>query len=155
MPSLITYRKATDSITTHTLRLPQPEKQGEQAGQELCTLSDGRTVVALFDGYTLPADQPAAIRASIEVLPEPLPDDLRAEIRQASPHMRLIATRLIERIRAKYTQDDERFLTRIACGQALGTRTMTPDEQAMIADYQATAESARAWARAEREKLGV
>ena len=69
--------------------------------------------------------------------------------------MRLIATRLIERIRAKYSQDDEQFLTRIACGQALGTYTMTPGEQAMIADYQATAEAARAWARVEREKFGA
>ena len=69
--------------------------------------------------------------------------------------MRLIARRLIERIRAKYSQDDEQFLTRIACGQALGTYTMTPDEQAMIADYQATAEAARAWARVEREKFGA
>jgi hypothetical protein len=154
MTSLIAYRKHIDAIHTREITLPSGDGQ-DRGGQELCTLPDGRTVVALFDGHELPKDQHATIRASIEVLPTPLPDDLRAEIRQASPHMRLIATRLIERIRAKYTQDDEQFLTRIACGQALGTYTMTPDEQAMIADYQATAEAARAWARAEREKLGV
>jgi hypothetical protein len=154
MTSLIAYRKHIDAIHTREITLPSGEGQ-DRGGQELCTLPDGRTVVALFDGHELPNDQHATIRASIEVLPSPLPDDLKAAIREASPHMRLIARRLIERIRAKYSQDDEQFLTRIACGQALGTYTMTPDEQAMIADYQATAESARAWARAEREKLGV
>jgi hypothetical protein len=154
MTSLIAYRKHIDAIHTCEITLPSGDGQ-DRGGQELCTLPDGRTVVALFDGHELPKNQHETIRASIEVLPTPLPDDLRAEIRQASPHMRLIATRLIERIRAKYTQDDEQFLTRIACGQALGTYTMTAAEQAMIADYQATAEAARAWARAEREKLGV
>jgi len=125
------------------------------AGQELCHLPDGRTVAVIFDGHTLPANQPAAIAASIELLPSPLPPELRAQILEASPHCRLIAKRLIERIRAKYTQDDEQFLTRIAVGKALGTYTMPPHEAKMVIDYQQTAEAARAWAKAERAKLGL
>lgn len=154
MPTLYAYRKASDDVTTHTLRLPQPEP-GQQAGQELATLADGRTVVTLFDGYTLPADQPEQIKASIETLPSPLPDVLKAEIREASPHARLIAQRLVERIQAKYTRDDETYFTRIACGQALGTYEMSASEVQKIAEYQATAEAARAWAKAERTKLGI
>jgi hypothetical protein len=154
MPSLYAYRIVIDSVTTHALRLPTTEA-GQMAGQELCHLPDGRTVAVVFDGHTLPADQPAAIAASIELLPSPLPPELRAQIREASPHCRLIAKRLVERIRAKYSQDDEQYLTRIACGKALGTYTFLPGEEDMIADYQATAEAARAWAKAERAKLGV
>jgi hypothetical protein len=153
MPSLFAYRKVTDAITTHSLRLP--EKQGEQTGQELCTLADGRTVVTIFDGHTLPTQQPSAIAASVEALPSPLPDALRAEIRAASPHARLIAQRLVDRIRSKYTTDDETYFARIGVGQALGTYTMTPGEVQVIAQYQATAEAARAWAKAERDKLGI
>ena len=68
MTSLIAFRRVVTPIYTHTLRLPDT-LQGQQAGQELATLPDGRTVVALFEGFTLPANQPAEIAASIEVLP--------------------------------------------------------------------------------------
>ena len=37
MPSLIAYRKVSDAITTHQLKLPTPEKHGTQTGQELAT----------------------------------------------------------------------------------------------------------------------
>jgi hypothetical protein len=117
--------------------------------------ADGRTVVTIFDGHTLPTQQPSAIAASVEALPSPLPDALRAEIRAASPHARLIAQRLVDRIRSKYTTDDETYFARIGVGQALGTYTMTPGEVQVIAQYQATAEAARAWAKAERDKLGI
>ena len=63
MPSLYAYRKVIDTVTTHMLRLPDAA-QGDQSGQELATLADGRTVVVIFDGYLLPSDQPAAIASS-------------------------------------------------------------------------------------------
>ena len=44
------------------MKLPTAQAS-QQAGQELATLPDGRTVVVLFDGFTLPTDQPAAIAA--------------------------------------------------------------------------------------------
>jgi hypothetical protein len=154
MPTLYAYRKASDAITTHTLRLPMPA-QGEQAGQELATLADGRTIVVLFDGHDLPADQPAPIKSSIEPLPSPLPDALREEIRAASPHIQLINRRLVERIRAQYSTDDEAYFSRITIGTLLKSYTMTAGEQAAIAAYQATAEAARVWAKAERAKLGL
>ncbi len=155
MPTLFAYQKVTDAITTHTLRLPEEKNISEPAGQELATLADGRTIVCLFDGHELPTDQPAAIQGSIEPLPSPLPDAMREEIRAASPHIQLINSRLIERIRAKYSPDDEAYFSRITIGTLLRTYTMTAGEQAAVAAYQATAEDARAWAKGERAKLGL
>ena len=155
MPSLISYRKVTDAITTHTLRLPTPEKMGDAAGQEIATLEDGRTIVVLPDGATLPTDQPAEIKDSIEVLPTPLPDALKDQIREASPHVRLINTRMQDRIRARYSAEDEMKFSRIGTGQALGMYKMSDAEKAAMADFGAYLEEQRQWAKAERAKLGV
>jgi hypothetical protein len=155
MPSLIAYHKATDAITTHTLRLPLPEKMGDAAGQEIATLEDGRTIVTLPDGATLPTDQPAEIKASIEVLPTPLPDALKEQIREASPHVRLINTRMQDRIRARYSAEDEMKFSRIGTGQALGMYKMTDAEKAALVTFGTYLEEQRQWAKAERAKLGV
>ena len=155
MPSLIAYRKATDAITTHALRLPLSEKQGEATGQEIATLEDGRTIVVLFDGHKLPADQPAQIADSIEVLPTPLPAELKAQIRDASPHVRLINTRMQDRIRARYSQEDELKFSRIGTGQALGLYVMTDKELTALKDFGVYLEECRQWAATERAKLGV
>lgn len=151
---MIAYRKVIDSVTTHTLRLPEPAP-GAQAAQELATLADGRTVVALFDGYTLPADQPEAIAASIEVLPAPLPDLLKEDIKAASPHVALIARRMIEQIRASYTQDDEMYLARIGVGAALGMYQPSSNEMQELTVFGEFVEGVRQWGRAERARLGL
>lgn len=155
MPTLIAYRKQTDSVTTHTLRLPQPEKMGDASGQEIATLEDGRTIVVLPDGVTLPADQPAQIRASIETLPTPLPDALKEQIREASPHVCLINTRMQERIRARYSQEDELKFSRIGTGQALGIYKMSEAEKTALIEFGTYLEECRQWAKGERAKLGV
>jgi len=142
MPVLFSYTKKTDSVTTHTLRLPQPEDQGQQAGQELATLADGRTVVVLFDGYTLPANQPAAIASSIEQLPAPLPDALKNDICAASPHVRLINDRVVQKIRDAYSAEQEVALLRSQPSDAYRA-------------YNAFVESCRAWGATEKSKLGL
>jgi hypothetical protein len=139
MTSLIAYRRVSDAITTHYLRLPNAP-QGQQAGQELCTLADGRTVVALFDGHVLPTDQPAAIAKSIEGLT--LNDALRAEIKAASPAVQLINTRVQAAIAERYSMADEIKLLRTA-----------PSPEALA--YNAYAEECRAWGRTEKAKLGL
>lgn len=151
---MIAYRKHIDSITTHYLRVPEGTA-GSPASQELATLADGRTVVAVFDGHNLPTDQPAAIAASVEVLPSPLPDALREEIKAASPMVRLINARMIDKIRAEYSIDDEMFFARIGVGAATGMYTPTPGELADMAAFGAFVESVRQWGRAERAKLGL
>lgn len=151
---MIAYRRVIDAVTTHSLRLPEAE-QGQQAGQELATLPDGRTIVALFDGYTLPAEQPAEIAASIEVLPSPLPEVLKAQIKAASPHVALIAQRMIAMIRASYSLDDEMYFARIGVGAANGMYTPTSDELQELTVFGEFVESVRQLGRAERAKLGL
>jgi hypothetical protein len=154
MTSLIAYRRVIDSVTTHSLRLPDAP-QGAQAAQELATLADGRTVVALFDGFTLPTNQPAQIAASIEVLPTPLPDLLREQIKAASPMVRLIGQRMIDQIRASYTIDDEMYFARIGVGAATGLYTPTSDEMQALTVFGEFVEGMRQWGRDERAKLGL
>lgn len=138
---MIAYRKHIDSMYTRELRLPE-SAIGQRAGQELALLADGRTVVALDDGHDLPADQHDEIKASIEVLPTPLPADLRNAIRAASPQVRLIDQRVVEQIRARYSVDDEIKLLRIA-----------PSDETSA--WNAFVEDCRAWGRAEKAKLGL
>lgn len=141
MPSLIAYRKFIDTMHTRELRLPNDSSM-RLAGQELCTLADGRTVVVLEDGSELPAYQPAEIKDSIEQLPTPLPTDLRDAIRDASPHVQLINERVRSAIGERYSMADEIKLLRTA---------PSPEMEA----YNAYAEECRAWGRAEKAKLGL
>lgn len=141
MLTFVAYRKHIDAITTHYLALPEAPS-GEQAAQELATLPDGRTVVVLFDGHALPAQQPQAIAASVETLPTPLPDDLRDAIKAASPHVRLINTRVQDAIAQRYSTADEIKLLRTA-------------PSAEMDAYNAYTEECRAWGRSEKAKLGL
>lgn len=154
MLSFVAYRKSVSSITTHYLALPEAPS-GEQAAQELATLPDGRTVVVLFDGYTLPATQPPEIAATIEHLPSPLPDDLKAQVKAASPHVALTYSRTQDLIRSKYSADDEAYYARIGVGVALGVYTFEPGEQAELMEFAAFVEAARTWGRGERAKWGL
>ncbi len=141
MPSLHAYRKLITAINTFEIRLPE-SAPGQRQGQEIATLADGRTIVCLDDGATLPAEQPAQIAASIEALPSPLPAELRAQIMDASPHARLINQRVVEKIRAQYSVDDEIKMLRIA-------------PSAETTAWNDHVEACRAWGRAERAKLGL
>lgn len=149
---MIAYRKVIDAVTTHSLRLPDAP-QGQQSGQELATLADGRTVVVLFDGFTLPTDQPAEIKSSIEVL-TPTAAEL-AEIKSASPQVQLIYKRVEDKIREVYSASDEAKFARIGVGAALGAYTFTPGEQAELLSFGAHCEACRQWGRDERAKLGL
>ena len=110
-------------------------------------------MVALFDGFTLPANQHAEIVASIE--PLDLTDALREEIKAISPHVRLIAQRMQDQIRAMYSGEDEMYFARIGTGAALGMYTFEPGETEALTVYGAHVEAVRQWGRAERAKLGL
>ena len=143
MPSLYSYLRVIDAVTTHSLRLPEPaagQASGQTNSQELATLPDGRTIVAVSG--TLPANQPSAIAASLQALPTPLPDDLRRAICAASPQVRLINNRVQLAIAERYSMADEIKLLRTA-----------PSAEAVA--YNAYAEDCRAWGRAEKAKLGL
>ena len=158
MPTLYTYTKLIDAITTHQLRLPytrDPASGLRASGQEIAMLPDGRTVVALDDGAELPADQPEAIAHTVKQLPTPLPAELRDQIRGASPQCRYIDSQMKEQIRARYAIDDEMYLARIGVGTALGTYTPSESELQALAEYQTFVEGVREWGRAQRAALGL
>jgi hypothetical protein len=100
MTSIIKYQKITDEYTTHQLREPDYE-DGADRCTELATI-DGVTYVAVPDTVTLPA-QPS----QITVTPVTVTTALRDQIKAASPHVKLINDRVVEKIREKYSAEDE------------------------------------------------
>lgn len=154
MPSLIAYRKAITRETTIALRLPLDATQGQATPHELATLPDGRTVVMLPDGLTLPADQPAEVASTIEHL-TPLPADVREQIKAASPHVALIAERMIAMIRDAYSIDDEMYFARIGVGAATGMYTPSAGEMADMQAFGEFVEGVRQWGRQQRAELGL
>ncbi len=149
MTSIVRYQTASDAYTTY--RLHEPD--GEPRCTELCTLDDGYTYVHVPDGVTLPDDQPEPIAASIETVT--LTAELREQIKAASPHARLIAQRVIDRIRERYSVDDELFFARIMIGAQAGLYTLEAAEMAEVEAFKTWVEDAREWGRNERAALGL
>lgn len=96
-------------------------------------------------------DQPDQITLEEVILDQTLLD----QIKKASPHVQLSYKRLQDRIRSKYSIDDEQYFTRISIGALNGTYEMLPDEPALIAEYQAWIEESREIARLERIGWGL
>lgn len=120
---------------------------------ELCTLDDGYTYVSVPDGVTLPQEQPASVAASLE--PVTLADALREQIKAASPHTQLIARRVVDRIRERYSVDDELYFARIMIGSQSGLYTLEPGEMDEVTTFKTWVEAARQWGRDQRAALGL
>ena len=150
MTSIVSYQKVITPVTTHTLKVPDNTGVDDAARcTELATVGDV-TYVASPDGVTLP-EQPS----QITVTPVTLTDDLKAQIRDASPHCKLISERMIQKIRAKYTIDDEMFFARIGVGAALNLYTPSAGEHADMEAFGVFVEGVRQWGRAQRAALGL
>lgn len=145
MNYIVSYQKASDEYTTYELNAPD-------GSTELCTI-DGITYVSVPEGEALPDDQPQQIADSITtpVMTQALIESIKA----ASPHVQLIAQRMIDRIRERYSVDDELFFARIAGGASLGRYDITPGEQLELDDYQQHVEATRQWGRDQRAALGL
>jgi len=118
---------------------------------ELCTIGSD-TYVHWPDEIEL-LEQPIEISESVETVT--LTPELMAEIKALSPHVQLSYERLQNRIRSKYSIEDEQAYTRFSIGALAGTYTMKPHEPAEIAEYQAWVEESREIARLERVALGL
>lgn len=147
MATIVRYIKVHDAYTTHTLITPT-----DAGCQELCTLDDGYTYVSVPTGVTLPEQIPEIAATLVTVT---MTDPLREAIKAASTHCQLIAERVIEQIRTKYTVDDELYIARIAVGALQGSYTLQPGEAELIATYQADIEASREWGRQQRAELGL
>jgi len=102
------------------------------------------------DGVTLPAQPPEITLEPVTLTPE-----LREQIKAASVHLAFIAERMIQKIRAAYSIDDEMYFARIGVGAATGMYTPTANELADMQTFGAHVEAVRQWGRAERAKLGL
>lgn len=116
---------------------------------ELCEL-DGVTFVAVPVGVTLPY-QPTEITLELVTVTPTLRDQIKA----ASVHCTLIAERMEQRIRERYSLSDEAYFARIGVGAALGSYTFGAGEMEAMMAFGAHVESARQWGRDERVKLGL
>lgn len=101
-------------------------------------------------GLTLPA-QPL----ELTITPVLLTDALKEQIKAASPHVALVSERMVQKIRSKFTIDDEMFFARIGVGAALGMYAPTGPEQVAMQDFGAFVEGVRQWGRDERAKMGL
>ena len=152
MATIISYKKTSDVYTTYELHTP--DAQGDEADifcTELGTL-DGLTYVSVPDGVVLPEQLPqvAATLQTVTLTPE-----LRAQLKAISPHCALIAERMVQTIRARYSIDDEMFFARIGVGAAAGMYQPTPGELAEMQAFGEFVEAVRQWGRTERAKLGL
>lgn len=140
MPTIVSYKKYIDPQITRMLQLPV-DADHHPVGTELATLADGLTYVCLPDGVTLPTGQPEEIAVSI-INPAILAPELVAELKVASPHIRLINQRVVYAISERYTTADEIKLLRTAPSTEFNT-------------YNAFIEDCRAWGCAEKAKFGL
>jgi hypothetical protein len=137
MAKIYKYQKITDQFTTHCLVEPDYNLlETEDRITELCTI-DGVTYVSVPDSITLP-EQPEQITVEEVVLT----DELKAAIKSESPHVQLINDRVVNRIRERYSVNDELKFLRIGLSE----------ESTAYNDY---VEECRAWGRGEKEKLGL
>ena len=137
MTKIYKYQKIQDAYTTHCLVEPDYNLlETEDRITELCTI-DGITYVSVPDSITLP-EQPEQI--TVEEVE--LTDELKAIFRTASPHIMLINDRVVNRIRERYSVNDELKFLRIGLSE----------ESTAYNDY---VEECRAWGRAEKARLGV
>ena len=137
MPKIYRYKKVQDQYTTYSLREPDHGMQSDaERCTELCTI-DGTTYVSCPDNIVLP-DQPEQI--TVEEIT--LTDELAAQIKAESCHVQLINQRVVEKIRSRYTVNDEIKMLRIG-------------PSAETAAYNDWAEECRTWGRVGKAKLGV
>lgn len=150
MTTIYSYQKVSTPYTVIQAVLPDSAGANDELHcTELCTI-DGITYLSVPDGVTLP-DQPP----EIELTPVTLSPELREQIKAASVHVAFIAERMIQKIRAQYSIDDEMYFARIGVGAANGMYTPTAGEMADMQAFGEFVESVRQWGRTERAKLGL
>ena len=133
------YKKVNDEFTTYGMLEPD-YKDGDARITELCAI-DGDTYVHIPEVFILPI-QPDQITLEDVTLT----DELKAEIKAASPHIKLINKRVVAQIRGKYTFDDELKMHREYVQNG-----STPETQAYI-DH---VETCRAWGQARKTLIGL
>jgi hypothetical protein len=144
MAIIYQYKKHIDSVTTIYMKLPEDTIYNELA------VIDGITYVSVPDNVVLP-EQPTEISVTVAEIT----DDLRSRLRKESAHLQLIDNQFTEKLRKKYSVEDELYFNRIAIGFLLGKYVFEDDEMGLLSEYQQFVEDLREWARNERKNLGL
>ena len=152
MTSIISYQKTSDAHTTYELRVPDAHgDEGEIFCTELGTL-DGLTYVSVPAGVILPEQFPQ-VAATLQ--PVELTTELRERLKAISPHCALISERMVQKIRARYSIDDEMFFARFGVGAAASMYEPSEAELDEMRIFGEFVEGVRQWGRDERAKLGL
>jgi hypothetical protein len=157
MPVLYAYQKITDAYTTYAL-------QGDGI-VELCDLPDGRTLVSVPDGIEIVIPEKVAVASSSitgdtkgggtavpeeneEAPAEPeeieVTDEIKGVLRAAAPLYQFINARVAEKIRERYSLEDEL--------QLLRRRDKDPEA---VARYDQFVEECVAWGTDQKKELGL
>lgn len=137
MPTIYAYTKHQTPHTDICMLLPDSQGADDALHcTELATVS-GITYVCVPDGVQLPEQPP-------EIDPQPvnLTPELLASIKAASPHVQLINERVVQKIRQRYTAEQEIALLR---GQ--------PSDGYKA--YNTYVEECRAWGAQQKAELGL
>ena len=122
------YTKASDEYTTYTATFAQDE-DGQMLGQELCEI-DGETYISVDDTEPMPEQL-----EQITIVDVVLTDELRAKIKAASPHCKLIKSRATAKIHEHYPLEDRLNIAAIAGGMANGIVPDKPYYTPMMEQY--------------------
>lgn len=135
MSFIVRYQKFIDAI--HTVEISWPvNSKGERLGQELATI-DGWTYCSIPAGVVLPT-QPSSIVVQIV----DMNDQIKDQISNASPLVRVIRDQVVSMIRKQYSIEDEIKLIRTA-----------PSEEFDF--YNAQVEACRDWGREQKNAIGL
>lgn len=147
MAKIYKYLKVSDPYVTRTLVEPDynllerddPSLAGVRI-TELCVL-DGWTYVSVPEAIVLPP-QPEVIAVTLVLVDLSEDQALKQAIIAASPNCQSIRGRVVDRIRERYSINDEIKMLRVG---------PSPETEA----YNDYVEACRAWGRAEKAKLGL
>lgn len=141
MAKIYSYQKVTDQFTTYCLSEPDYNLlSSEDHITELCTIEE-TTYVSIPNNITLP-EQSDKIKSTLKEIDLSNNLDLKEQIKTISSHINLINDRVVEKIRTKFSINDEIKILRAG----------TPEESNL---YNAFVEECVLWGRIEKEKLGV
>lgn len=134
MTTIYRYQPVSDAYTTYHLR--QPLRDGQLLGQRIAEL-DGYVYWALPADAELPP-QPEQI--ALETVT--MSDELKAQLRAASPQVRRINEQVREAIAQRYQAHDEIKMLRQGSGAEFDA-------------YNAYVEECRAWGSAQKAEIGL
>lgn len=111
---------------------------------------DGVVYVFVPDGEIVPDQHPGILFSEATVS-----NDLRETIKANSRACQLIDMAMQDKIRERYSAEDEMYFSRIGTGKALGMYEFQSGEQEALIAYGQYVESVRQWGREQRRAIGL